>query len=68
MLTQQEQAGRKDALKWRLDLCSSIGSIATLLYYVSLYMEAAAEEIKNRNSKNENPIVYCKLSGFVFYN
>lgn len=40
MLTQQEQAGAKDALKWaaRTYLVAAIGSIATLLYYVSLYM------------------------------
>jgi Zn-dependent membrane protease YugP len=40
MLTQQEQAGAKDALKWaaRTYLVAAIGSIATLLYYVSIYM------------------------------
>jgi Zn-dependent membrane protease YugP len=40
MLTQQEQAGAKDALKWAAltYLVAAIGSIATLLYYVSIYM------------------------------
>lgn len=40
MLTQQEQAGAKDALKWaaRTYVVAAIGSIATLLYYVSIYM------------------------------
>ncbi|WP_316633234.1 zinc metallopeptidase [uncultured Flavobacterium sp.] len=40
MLTQQEQAGVKDALKWaaRTYVVAAIGSIATLLYYVSIYM------------------------------
>ncbi len=40
MLTQQEQAGAKDALKWaaRTYVVAAIGSIATLLYYVMIYM------------------------------
>ncbi|WP_086895871.1 zinc metallopeptidase [Flavobacterium sp. AJR] len=40
MLTQQEQAGAKDALKWaaRTYVVAAIGSIATLLYYVSIYL------------------------------
>ena len=40
MLTQQEQAGAKDALKWaaRTYLVAALGSIATLLYYLSIYM------------------------------
>jgi Zn-dependent membrane protease YugP len=40
MLTQQEQAGAKDALKWaaRTYVVAAIGSIASLLYYVSYYM------------------------------
>jgi Zn-dependent membrane protease YugP len=40
MLTVQEQAGAKDALKWaaRTYLVAAIGSIATLLYYISIYM------------------------------
>lgn len=40
MLTQQEQAGAKDALKWaaRTYVVAALGSIATLLYYVSIYM------------------------------
>ncbi|WP_166924610.1 zinc metallopeptidase [Flavobacterium poyangense] len=39
MLTQEEQAGAKDALKWaaRTYLVAAIGSIATLLYYISIY-------------------------------
>jgi Zn-dependent membrane protease YugP len=40
MLTRQEQAGAKDALKWaaRTYVVAALGSIATLLYYVSIYM------------------------------
>lgn len=40
MLTQQEQAGANDALKWaaRTYVVAALGSIATLLYYVSIYM------------------------------
>ena len=40
MLTQQEQAVAKDALKWaaRTYVVAALGSIATLLYYVSIYM------------------------------
>ncbi len=40
MLTQQEQAGAKDALTWaaRTYVVAALGSIATLLYYVSIYM------------------------------
>ena len=40
MLNQQEQAGAKDALKWaaRTYVVAALGSIATLLYYVSIYM------------------------------
>jgi Zn-dependent membrane protease YugP len=40
MLTQQEHAGAKDALKWaaRTYVVAALGSIATLLYYVSIYM------------------------------
>ncbi len=40
MLTTQEQAGAKDALKWaaRTYVVAAIGSIATLLYYVMIYM------------------------------
>jgi Zn-dependent membrane protease YugP len=40
MLTKQEQAGAKDALKWaaRTYVVAALGSIATLLYYVSIYM------------------------------
>lgn len=40
MLTQQEQAGAKDALKWaaRTYVVAALGSIATLLYYISIYL------------------------------
>ena len=40
MLTRDEQAGAKDALKWaaRTYVVAAIGSIATLLYYVMIYM------------------------------
>ena len=40
MLTFEEQNGAKDALKWaaRTYVVAAIGSIATLLYYVSIYL------------------------------
>ena len=40
MLTPQEQAGAKDSLKWaaRKYVVAALGSIATLLYYISIYM------------------------------
>ena len=40
MLNQQEHAGAKDALKWaaRTYVVAALGSIATLLYYISIYM------------------------------
>ncbi len=40
MLTQEEQAGAKDALKWaaRTYVVAAIGSIATLMYYVMIYL------------------------------
>jgi len=40
MLTRQEQAGAKDALKWaaRTYVVAALGSIATLLYYISIYL------------------------------
>ena len=40
MLTREEHAGAKDALKWaaRTYLVAAIGSIGTLLYYVMIYM------------------------------
>ncbi|MEZ7499084.1 zinc metallopeptidase [Flavobacterium sp. Arc3] len=40
MLTPQEHDGAKDALKWaaRTYVVAALGSIATLLYYVSIYM------------------------------
>ena len=39
MLTREEHAGAKDALNWaaRTYLVAAIGSIATLLYYISIY-------------------------------
>ncbi len=39
MLTSEEQAGAKDALKWaaRTYVVAAIGSIATLLYYIMIY-------------------------------
>ena len=40
MLTSEEQAGAKDALKWaaRTYVVAAIGSIAPLLYYIMIYM------------------------------
>lgn len=40
MLTQEEHAGAKDALKWaaRTYVVAAIGSLATLLYFVGQYM------------------------------
>ncbi len=40
MLTQNEQAGAKDALKWaaRTYVVAALGSIATLFYYISIYL------------------------------
>jgi len=40
MLSNEEQAGAKDALKWaaRTYVVAAIGSIATLLYYIMIYM------------------------------
>lgn len=39
MLTRDEHAGAKDALKWaaRTYVVAAIGSLATLLYYISIY-------------------------------
>jgi Zn-dependent membrane protease YugP len=39
MLTQQEQAGAEDSLKWaaRTYVVAALGSIATLLYYISIF-------------------------------
>lgn len=39
MLNQQEQAGAKDALKWaaRTYVVAALGSIATLMYYISIF-------------------------------
>lgn len=40
MLTQQEHAGAKDALKWaaRTYLVAAIGSLATLIYFISIFL------------------------------
>ena len=40
MLSHEEQAGAKDALNWaaRTYVVAALGSIATLLYYISIYM------------------------------
>lgn len=40
MVTREEHAGAKDALKWAAMtyVVAAVGSIATLLYYVSIYM------------------------------
>ncbi len=40
MLTRQEHDGAKDALKWaaRTYVVAAIGSLATLLYFISIYM------------------------------
>lgn len=40
MLTQEEHAGAKDALKWaaRTYVVAAIGSLATLLYFISLFL------------------------------
>jgi Zn-dependent membrane protease YugP len=47
MLTQQEHEGAKDALTWaaRTYVVAAFRSIATLLYYVSIYM-GGGEEIR----------------------
>jgi len=39
MLTQEEQAGAKDSLKWaaRTYVVAALGSIATLMYYISIF-------------------------------
>lgn len=40
MVTQQEHAGAKDALKWaaRTYLVAALGSLATLLYFISIFL------------------------------
>lgn len=40
MVTREEQAGAKDALKWaaRTYLVAALGSLATLLYFVSIFL------------------------------
>jgi len=46
MLNQAEYAGAEDALKWaaRTYVVAAIGSIGTLLYYVSLYMSGSRRD------------------------
>jgi Zn-dependent membrane protease YugP len=46
MLTQQEHEGAKDALTWaaRTYVVAALGSIATLLYYVSIYMGGGSRD------------------------
>lgn len=41
MLTQEEHAGAKDALKWaaRTYLVAALGSLATLLYFISIFLK-----------------------------
>jgi Zn-dependent membrane protease YugP len=41
MLTREEHAGAKDALKWaaRTYLVAAIGSLATLLYFISIFLK-----------------------------
>jgi Zn-dependent membrane protease YugP len=40
MVTQQEYAGAKDALKWaaRTYVVAALGSLATLLYFIMIFM------------------------------
>jgi len=40
MLTQEEQAGAKDALSWaaRTYVVAAVGALVTLLYYIMIYM------------------------------
>jgi len=40
MVTQQEYAGAKDALKWaaRTYVVAALGSLATLLYFISIFL------------------------------
>jgi Zn-dependent membrane protease YugP len=40
MLNQQERAGAQDALKWaaRTYVVAAVGSLATLLYFIMVYM------------------------------
>ena len=40
MVSQEEHAGAKDALKWaaRTYLVAALGSLATLLYFISIFM------------------------------
>ena len=42
MLTQEEHAGAKDALKWaaRTYLVAAVGSLATLLYFISIFLRS----------------------------
>jgi hypothetical protein len=60
ILTQQEQAGAKD-VKWAATYTAALGSIATLLYYISIYGRSSRREldpyqnttIKNHFGSNE---------------
>jgi Zn-dependent membrane protease YugP len=40
MVSQEEYAGAKDALKWaaRTYLVAALGSLATLLYFISIFL------------------------------
>ena len=40
MVTQEEHAGAKDALKWaaRTYVVAALGSLATLLYFISMFL------------------------------
>ena len=40
MVTQEEYAGAKDALKWaaRTYVVAALGSLATLLYFISMFL------------------------------
>jgi len=40
IVTQQELSGSKDALKWaaRTYVVAAVGSLATLLYFISIYL------------------------------
>jgi hypothetical protein len=59
MLTQQEQA-EQDALKWaaRTYVVAALGSIATLLYYVSIYMGGSRRLKKKRTLKKSQISIY----------
>jgi hypothetical protein len=42
MLTREEHAGAKDALKWaaRTYLVAAIGALSTLMYFISRYLSS----------------------------